>query len=661
MRAVKAALFVALAVAAPAVGQPHPSAQAQAQDKVIDVRASRAAAGNSFESVWAAYKRAERKGDVATGQNAFREVRRLRIERNVRSLESLALARVADGLESLAAGDVEKASSQFAEAGVLDPHLPDPRFGLARAAMKRGPLGFLPAVKETLAGTSARLTSARGKQYLQNLLIATGLLALFLTVLVFAVLMVMRHGTLLRHDFEEALGPGRRTLAFGITTALLLLPAITFQGWGWLPLWWLALLFIYMTPMEKGAAIAALVGCVAVGPAVKDVDSRLLAQQNPLFRASMLAVEGEPDSRAIWQLEDAVRNNTDDRDLQYLLAIQYKKAGRYEDAANIFREVLRSTPTDGIALNNLANIEFAAGEFPAAIARYKQGIDAGPAADVAATLYYNLSLAHLQRFEYQPAQEARSQADRLASGLIHGYDTLWKYDKGDYAVVDLNLSDDQVWAKFAGLRDGIGAKNVVHDPAPAPRVDRVGAVMNRFTAFPIVFALAFFGLRAWRGSKAFTTRCLKCGTPFCRRCHLGVVAGGLCTQCHHLFVVRDGVSGPARNQKLLEVQKEDGRRDRVFRMLSLLIPGAGHLYAGKAPLGLLFVFLWSVVLALAFLTFGLLPLTEASESLTPPWGFAVGGVVLLVLYVVANRSKPEVEVLVPTRRPPSQQVRRKAA
>ena len=94
--------------------------------------------------------------------------------------------------------------------------------------------------------------------------------------------------------------------------------------------------------------------------------------------------------------------------------------------------------------------------------------------------------------------------------------------------------------------------------------------------------LTFVGLGRWRGSKAFTMRCLKCGTPFCRLCHLGVVTGGLCTQCHHLFVVRDGVSGPARNQKLLEVQKEDSRRERVFRILSLLIPGAGHFYANKA-------------------------------------------------------------------------------
>jgi len=65
------------------------------------------------------------------------------------------------------------------------------------------------------------------------------------------------------------------------------------------------------------------------------------------------------------------------------------------------------------------------------------------------------------------------------------------------------------------------------------------------------------------------------------------------------------------------------------------------------------------VLAAAFVTLRLLPVTEASSALSPPWGLGLGAVVLLVLYVVANRNRPEHEVLVPTRRPPS--VRRKAA
>ena len=650
------AFLAVLGATAPAAAQTRPSNP----DRVIDVRASRPAAGNSFDQLWSAQKKAERKGELSAAQSAFREVRRLRIERNIRSLETLALARVADGMEALGAGDSDRASGYFADAAVLDPHLADPHFGLARAAMKKGPLGILTAIRETVAGLSARLTSARGHLYLRNLLAAAGLLTAFATLLVFAGTMFLRHAALLQHDIDEALGGGKRALALGLAVVVLLLPAILFQGWGWLALWWLAVLFIYMSPVEKGVAVLAVVAMMAVGPIVSGLEGRLLAQQNPLFRASMLAVEGEPDTRAVWQLEDAARTRADDRDLQYLLAAQYKKAGRYLDAGNVYKEILRTLPTDSFSLNNLANIEFAGGEYPAAIARYKQGIDSRPSAEVSATFYYNLSLAHLQRFEYQPAQEARSQADRLSSELVRAYDDLWKYDKGDYAVVDLNLSPEQVWAKFSGLREGAGAANLAGTPDAQPPASK-GAFVNRFTIFPVVFVLTFVGLGRWRGSKAFTMRCLKCGTPFCRLCHLGAVTGGLCTQCHHLFVVRDGVSGPARNQKLLEVQKEDTRRERVFRVLSLLVPGAGHFYANQALIGLPFVLLWSAILAVAALTYRLLPATEAAGQLRPPWGLALGGVLLLVLYVAANRVRPDFDVRVTARRPPPQRARKRAA
>jgi tetratricopeptide (TPR) repeat protein len=621
--------------------------------KAIDIRSIAPPSGNSFEAHWSVYKAAVGKGDAEGANSALREIRRLRVERNIVSLESLAMARLAEGLEHLAAGRRDDAERAFRDGIALDPHLPDAYFALARIEFKKGLLGMLAGVKDTLKGTAARFTSVRGSHHLVTVTVPVVLLALFATAFITALALVLRHGNLLRHDLEEALGLHRRSLAFGIYVVLLLLPVLTFQGYGWLPLWWMALLFIYLGTIERLAAVAILLACVAVGPLVKDVESRVVTKQNPLFRAGLLALEGGPDSRAVLDLEEGLRRNTDDRDLSYLLAAQYKKAGRYDDASNVYRELLRSQPADAVALNNLANLEFAAGEFQAAIARYKQGIDSNPPAEQGATFQYNLSLAHLQRFEYQPAQEARSQADRLDASLIRGYDALWKYEKGDYAVVDLTLTPDEVWAKFSGLAQGVRVKNLAGKGAGGEGTkELVPAMLNRFAAFPLVFAAVILGVRRWRGPKMFTMRCVKCGTPFCRRCHLGAVAGGLCTQCHHLFVVRDGVSGPARNQKLLEVQKEDERRERVFRTLSLLTPGAGHVYAQKTLLGLLFVFLWSLILSAVLLAGTVLPVTEASGLLTTPWGLWVAGLLLLVIYVVANRARPDFEVMaVPIRRP----------
>jgi tetratricopeptide (TPR) repeat protein len=348
------------------------------------------------------------------------------------------------------------------------------------------------------------------------------------------------------------------------------------------------------------------------------------------------AVEGGPDSRAIVDLEAASKRYPGDRDLAYMLGAQYKKAGRYDDAMNLYRDLLRSDPNDGIAKNNLGNLEFSRGEYQAAIARYKQGTEVGAPPEVAATFFYNLSLAHLQKFEYQPAQEAKSNADRLAPGLIAVYD---------------RLTPDQVWAKFAGVPEGVAEKNLAGRSVSGidARALLWGA-LNRFGVFILIFTLVFLLVVAWRGKKMFTMHCLKCGTAFCRRCQLGTAVTGLCTQCHHLFVVRDGVSGPARTRKLLEVQAADERRNRMFRILSLLSPGAGHLYAQKTVLGMAFAFLWYLVIVASLLAGRVLPVTEAPSVLARPWGLGLAAFLLVALYITANRTRPDFEVLVPIRR-----------
>src|SRR4029077_4175520 len=137
---------------------------------------------------------------------------------------------------------------------------------------------------------------------------------------------------------EEARGPEGRALAVGLFVLLLVLPVGAFQGDGWAGLWWLALLFLYMDSAERLVSALILAAGLVVVPTAKDLEVRILGRENPLFRAGILATEDGPDARAVADLEDAVGKNRDDRDLVYLLAAQYKKSGRYDDAAALYRE-----------------------------------------------------------------------------------------------------------------------------------------------------------------------------------------------------------------------------------------------------------------------------------------------------------------------------------
>jgi hypothetical protein len=66
----------------------------------------------------------------------------------------------------------------------------------------------------------------------------------------------------------------------------------------------------------------------------------------------------------------------------------------------------------------------------------------------------------------------------------------------------------------------------------------------------------------------------------------------MCTQCYHLFFMKDGVSASARNEKLGQVQQASKSRALVFRVLSVIAPGAGHISEGMPLFGVGLLFLW---------------------------------------------------------------------
>ena len=86
--------------------------------------------------------------------------------------------------------------------------------------------------------------------------------------------------------------------------------------------------------------------------------------------------------------------------------------------------------------------------------------------------------------------------------------------------------------------------------------------------------------------------CFKCGRPFCQRCKTSLEFESFCSQCVHLFIKQDGVSPEARIKKNYEVEQYN-RVQRIERaVLSLVAPGAGHLFEGRPFSAFFLLFLW---------------------------------------------------------------------
>src|SRR5262245_34266632 len=182
---------------------PTASPAPAAGGKVIDGRAARPPAGNTFEALWWLYRRAAARGDNEGAGAAMREITKMRTERNVVRLEPFALARVGAGLGRLREGQLGKAEGEFLAAMVVEPDLADAHFGLALSARRRGLGGYPSAIRHSVAALAARMGSVGGQHALVSLLVPAGVVALMLTIIVVAASLLLRYGVLLLHDLEE--------------------------------------------------------------------------------------------------------------------------------------------------------------------------------------------------------------------------------------------------------------------------------------------------------------------------------------------------------------------------------------------------------------------------------------------------------------------------
>ena len=176
------------------------------------------------------------------------------------------------------------------------------------------------------------------------------------------------------------------------------------------------------------------------------------------------------DSRATAELERAAKAAPADRDLAYLLATQLRRAGRYEDAADLYREVLQRGPGRRRRAQQPRQHRVRPRRVPGGARPLQaRGREGAPTARRRRVFFYNQSLAHLQRFEMQPADEALSQAARLvrassrpstASGSTTRATTRWSTS---------GLTTEDVEQKFAGMARGHPAARTSAPGGAAPR------------------------------------------------------------------------------------------------------------------------------------------------------------------------------------------------
>ena len=555
-----AALLLSLLGALPAAGQ-----VLQAPGEATETTFRREIRGQ-----WFGWLAAHEEGDPLLAAQKVDEIVRHANKIGLKRLTDLSLAATLMARRELAQGNSDKARTALDSAIKLDPVLPEPRWSRVALALSYDKLAV---PRELLGAIRAVLADREGRRVLFVRVSLLLVLTLAAVGVAFAVLLVAGEIRRLFHDLRELVA--RRVSPptdAVVATALLLLPLLLALDVGWLLLWLFVLSLGYAGRNVRVAAVAGLVPLLLVAPALDRAAAELAVSASPVVRGAEALEEKRYDQRVLDDLEAVKTLFPEDADVRFLLGCLYQQLGQNDRAIAEYTVAAQVSPVEVRALVNRGDIRFVDGDFGAAQEDFQEALRRDPR-DVRAR--YNLSLVYGETFRTVEAQEKLTEARALDNALVTRFlesPTLVK-------VVSLGFAPDEAREKVRLLlRDSRSRRVLGHFHVGS---DARSWAVPFAIAVPFAVAAAFL-LDAWRRKgRGYAAACQKCGRTFCRLCKPPGESPGLCSQCIHVYLKKDGVSIETKLQKVEEVKRRQGAEGRLRRALNVLFPGGELFLDGK--------------------------------------------------------------------------------
>jgi tetratricopeptide (TPR) repeat protein len=561
--------------------------------------------------------------DQESARKALLNLQRLRADRNLSSVDDVAAVisgrAEARGIE----GSQSEAAEGLGSAAALDPGSASILVSKAAAEGKVQDAWGALSLSASNPFEAGRVRAFR----LLTVLVIGGLFALG-----FALALLLRYAAVFSHDVSEGLPQALKSFSLAMAVLFLALPLAGLLGWGYLPFWWAALLFIFQSRAEKAVSLVLLVGLSLASLALP-----LITHQRAINAAASarllhkvanggISVEGEQ------LVKERLAQDPTDLDWSLLSASLSRRAGRFDEADALLQP---RTGADPRFAHNAAALALNRGDFARALPGFAQAAEASLSPQDRATAFYNLSLAQVNTLAFDASKESRAKGDALDSQLLAGYDRLFSFDRDGST---LQAAPDIVPA--APRLMGAAIPNFAFTAENS---------LTRLTAISLACLLIIPAIMKLRGARSFSKQCPKCGTTFCWMCQTRSTSQDVCSQCHHLFVVKRGIPPATRAAKTAEISRFVALRSIQHRVASLLAPGSGHLSVGHFTFGIVILFVWALSVGVWLSVSSFAPQLLASGPVAPMLKNVFLGVAVLS-YVAAQAVTPRPPVIVTPRR-----------
>jgi tetratricopeptide (TPR) repeat protein len=546
----------------------------------------------------------------------------------LRSAPEIASALLAEGRRALEEGQYPRSRNSFLMAQWFSADLPAAHFGLARVHLlaDRDPMG---AMSEWWGGLRAFLADPGSAYNLAGNSLLAVFLGIGITSLTGLVLLSLRSAPSFFHDLHERSSmrlseEGARILGW----ILLAAPVALFVPVPWALALWAALLYGYFRRGEKAAAALAMLILIATGPVTKVLVWDFGTAADPGARALIQSARQGPDLQHEEALRRLCSEHPGEAIFPFLLASAYRTAGRFDEAMTLYQRVLDIDPRHARALVNLGNLHALRQETAVAQTFYHRASETDPALAVA---HYDSHLAHLEVFHLEAADAELKEARRLDQGLITTLLGEGSEGRGKRSPQDAGYSAGEIWRRALRLKLEGGWRSEAARAATTPATIA--------GSFGLIAALLLPGIGV--APRPAARRCRRCGRPYCRRCQVTIKYPDVCSQCMHLFILKDGLAPGVKGKKMEEVARYRRRLLVGSRGLSLILPGGGHILEGRTLLGLALLSAWLSAWIAFYLRGKAIVLPEAIVPAEGGGSALAIGAVALTIWIVGNFSTHE--------------------
>lgn len=408
---------------------------------------------------------------------------------------------------------------------------------------------------------------------------ATGALAarnaLFFGALAFLAGLAALYARAAAHDLGDRLGRSLPLFACaGILGVLVLLPALLGQGLAGIALSLFALALCYGSPAERHAAwLAAALLILALEVGTLGAARALVAlDPDPVASAFQRVESGASSDGELVRLEHAAAF---DALAARGLALEARRSGRLQEAADRYEELLASGEADATLENNAANVWLALGDVERAVAGHERSAQRS----ASPVVLYNLSYSYGQAIRPRAQDEMLQRLQRIAPVLAFDLMEIQGKLAGGFTL-DLPLPVATLRARAVQARTADG---VAFELRSSLAPGAIGAApVATLAAFLATAALARWTAGRFRRSGS----CRRCGGRLCPRCEGAASERKLCAACQRLFERPETADPERRVRRLAELEQRARWLARARLAACVALPSAAGLLARRPWLGL---------------------------------------------------------------------------